>query len=86
MLPNTYLEGYNKTVFYIDFEDVRFIILNSFHFNEINRIGTKQLLWFKEVASRDIKGVVIALIATYHFVVVDVISSGIEVSAISSEV
>jgi len=167
MLPNTYLEGYNKTVFYVDFEDVRFIILNSFHFNEINKIENEQLFWFKEVASGDIKnkivfvhapafptgahyghcldlypenrdafwkivydcnidivfsghehnysrrkieykkgiyqvitggsgeklrdkfkdkkGVVIAPIATYHFVVVDVISNGIEVSAISSE-
>lgn len=55
MLPNTYLDGYNKTVFYVDYEDVRFIILNAFHFNEINKISKKQLSWFKEVASEDIK-------------------------------
>lgn len=167
MLPSMYLDGYNKTVFYVDYENVRFIILNAFHFKEINRIGKKQLSWFEEAASaniknkivfvhspafptgahlghcldlypkdrnafweivencnidivfsghehnysrrkieykkgiyqvitggsgeklrdkfKDKKGVVIAPIPKYHFVIVDVISSGIEVSAISSE-
>ncbi len=167
MLPNTCLDGYNKTVFYVDYKDVRFIILNSFHFREINKIVKKQLSWFKEAASADIKnkivfvhspafptgahyghcldlypedrdafwkivhdcnidivfsghehnysrriighekgiyqiitggsgeklrdkfkdkkGIVIAPIAEYHFIIVDVISSGIEVSAINSK-
>ncbi|MCE5219706.1 MAG: metallophosphoesterase [Clostridium sp.] len=167
MLPSMYLDGYNKTVFYVDYENVRFIILNAFHFEEINRIGKKQLSWFEEAASaniknkivfvhspafptgahlghcldlypkdrnafweivencnidivfsghehnysrrkieykkgiyqvitggsgeklrdkfKDKKGVVIAPIPKYHFVIVDVISSGIEVSAISSK-
>lgn len=44
MLPNTYLDGYNRTVFYVDYEDTRFIVLNAFHFEEINRIIKKQLL------------------------------------------
>ena len=167
MLPNTYVDGYNKTVFYVDYEDVRLIILNAFHFNEINKIEKRQLSWFKEAASVDVKnkivfvhspafptgahyghcldlypedrdafwkivhdcnidlvfsghehnysrrkieygkgiyqiitggsgeklrdkfkdkkGIVIAPIAKYHFVVVDVLTNGIEVSAISSK-
>lgn len=59
MIPNTYLDGYNKTVFYVDYEYVRFIILNAFHFNEINRIAEKQLLWFKEAASANIKNKIV---------------------------
>lgn len=55
IIPNTYLDGYNKTVFYIDYEDIRFIVLNAYHFEEINRIINKQLSWFKEVASTNIK-------------------------------
>lgn len=167
MLPNTYLDGYNRTVFYVDYADTRLIILNAFHFNEINKIVKRQLSWFKEAASiakknkivflhspafptgahlghcldsypvdrdafwkivedcninivfsghehnysrrkidyqkciyqvitggsgeklrdkyKDKAGVVIAPLAKYHFVVVDVDSYGIKVSAISSE-
>lgn len=59
MLPNTSLDGYNKTVFYVDFEDVRLIILNAFHFNEINKIAERQLSWFKEAASSDIKNKIV---------------------------
>jgi 3',5'-cyclic-AMP phosphodiesterase len=59
MLPNTYVDGYSKTVFYVDYEDVRLIILNAFHFNEINKIEKRQLSWFKEVASVDIKNKIV---------------------------
>ena len=59
MLPNTSLDGYNKTVFYVDFEDVRLIILNAFHFNEINKIAERQLSWFKEAASSNIKNKIV---------------------------
>jgi predicted phosphodiesterase len=38
MLPDTYLDGYNSTVFYEDYEDTRFIVLNAFHFGEKHRI------------------------------------------------
>lgn len=55
VLPNTYLDKYNKTVFYVDYEDVRLIVLNSFHFNEIHKITREQLSWFKKAASADIK-------------------------------
>lgn len=59
MHPNAFLNGYNRTVFYVDYSDTRFIILNAFHFNEINRIVNKQLSWFKEVASTDIKNKIV---------------------------
>lgn len=59
MLPNTCLEDYNKTVFYVDYQDVRLIILNSFHFNEIHKIGERQLSWFEKVASANIKNKVV---------------------------
>lgn len=55
MLPNTYLDGYNRTVFYVDYADTRLIILNAFHFNEINKIVKRQLSWFEEAASIDKK-------------------------------
>lgn len=55
MLPDSELRDYNKTVYHVDFEDTRLIILNSFHFNEIHKISKKQLLWFKEAASADIR-------------------------------
>jgi 3',5'-cyclic-AMP phosphodiesterase len=59
MLPNTYADGYNKTVFYVDYEDVRLIVLNAFHFNEINKIEKRQLSWFKEAASADVKNKIV---------------------------
>lgn len=59
MLPNMHLDGYNKTVFYFDYEDIRFIILNAFHFGEINRIINKQLSWFEKAASTDIKNKIV---------------------------
>lgn len=59
MLPSTYLNGYNKTVFYVDFKDTRFIILNAFHFGEINRIARRQLSWFKKAASVNIKNKIV---------------------------
>lgn len=58
-LPNTYLDGYNRTVFYVDYEDTRLIILNAFHFEEINRIVKNQLSWFERVASSDIKNKIV---------------------------
>lgn len=51
MIPDTYLEGYNKTVYYADYGDTRLIVLNAFHFGEIHKIGQKQLQWFKGAAS-----------------------------------
>lgn len=59
MLPDTYLDGYNRTVFYADYEDTRFIVLNAFHFEEKHRIGKKQLSWFEETASANIKNKIV---------------------------
>ncbi|MFW2500883.1 MULTISPECIES: metallophosphoesterase family protein [Clostridium] len=53
--PNSYLEGYNKTVYYKDFEDTRLIILNAFHFGSTHKINEDQLSWFKEAASKPIR-------------------------------
>lgn len=55
MIPDTCLDGYNKTVYYADYENTRLIVLNAFHFGEIHRISKQQLLWFKEAASIDRK-------------------------------
>jgi 3',5'-cyclic-AMP phosphodiesterase len=55
MLPDTCLDGYNQTVFYVDYGDTRLIVLNAFHFGETHRIIGKQLSWFDEVASKDIR-------------------------------
>lgn len=49
--PTEFLEGYNKTVYYIDFGDTRLIILNAFHFGATHKIDKCQLNWFDEKAS-----------------------------------
>jgi hypothetical protein len=54
-LPDTCLEGYNNTVYYADVKNTRLIILNSFHYGEINMIKERQLAWLKEIASEPIK-------------------------------
>ena len=55
MLPTTCLEDYNNTAYYVDYEDTRLIILNSFHYGELSRISEKQLIFFEATASREIK-------------------------------
>jgi len=49
--PNEFLDGYNKTVYYIDFGDTRLIILNAFHYGSTHKIDKDQLNWFEEKAS-----------------------------------
>jgi predicted phosphodiesterase len=51
------LEGYNRTVYFKDMYNIRFIILNSCHLGEENRISGKQLIWVKNAlaAPRDFK-------------------------------
>lgn len=41
------LEGYNRTVYFKDVDNVRLIALNSCHFQEENRISGKQLKWLE---------------------------------------
>lgn len=50
---NNYLEGYHKTVYYKDFNNVRCIFLNSFHCGELHKITGKQLEWFKVVSKEN---------------------------------
>lgn len=49
--PNEFLAGYNKTVYYIDFNNTRLIILNAFHYGSTHKIDETQLNWFQEKAS-----------------------------------
>jgi 3',5'-cyclic-AMP phosphodiesterase len=51
--PHEFLQGYNKTVYCMDFENVKLIILNSFHFGSIHRIDREQLLWLQEITASD---------------------------------
>ena len=50
--PDGFLENFNKTVYYKDFENTRIIVLNSFHQGEINKISDMQLNWLKNTASK----------------------------------
>lgn len=48
-LPEGEVEGYNRTVYFKDMDNIRIVILNSCHFGEENRISGKQLNWFNNV-------------------------------------
>lgn len=50
-----FLEGYNRTVYYMDFPETRLIVLNAFHFNSIHKIDKNQLSWFEKLGSTDKK-------------------------------
>lgn len=50
-----FLDGYNRTVYYVDIGDVRLIVLNSYRPNESNQITGEQLEWFKRVVSENRK-------------------------------
>lgn len=49
--PDGVLQNYNSTVYYKDFENIRIIILNSFHFNNLHKVDEKQLNWLEYTAS-----------------------------------
>lgn len=51
--PDGFLENYNKSVYYKDFNDTRIIILNSHHPNEIHKISSAQLDWVQNTACSD---------------------------------
>lgn len=57
--PSNTLEGYNRTVYYMDFKDTRLIVLNSFHPGEVHKITGKQLTWFEKASSDDIKNKIV---------------------------
>ena len=48
---NDFLEGYNRTAYYLDIGNTRLIILNTYHPYECNQINGRQLKWFKKVSS-----------------------------------
>lgn len=48
--PDGSLEGYNNSVYYKDFENVRIIVLNSHHPGEIHKVSTLQLKWLENTA------------------------------------
>jgi predicted phosphodiesterase len=56
-LPDGEVEGYNRTVYFKDVDNIRIIVLNSCHFCEENRISGKQLKWFNNAleAMKDFK-------------------------------
>jgi 3',5'-cyclic AMP phosphodiesterase CpdA len=57
--PDGYLEGYNGTVYYKDFEDVRLIVLNPFHIDSVHRIEKDQMAWLEKAASADRKSKIV---------------------------
>jgi 3',5'-cyclic-AMP phosphodiesterase len=57
--PDSFLKGYNRTVYSIDFDDTRLIILNAFHYNAIHKIEKEQLDWLEEKASEPWKNKIV---------------------------
>lgn len=49
--PTSYLKNYNNTVYCKDFNNLRIIVLNSHHPNEIHQICDSQLSWLENIAS-----------------------------------
>ena len=48
--PDGVLENYNKSVYYIDFENTRIIVLNSFHPGATHKITSEQLSWLQDIS------------------------------------
>ena len=46
---DTSLLNHNKTVYYTDFENIRLIILNSFHYPYTHIVSQEQIYWLKEI-------------------------------------
>lgn len=52
MIPdNNCLENYNKTVYYLEFSNIKIIVLNSFHYGEIQKISDETISWLKHITS-----------------------------------
>ena len=49
------LGNYNNTVYYMDLEYCRFIVMNSYHHGEIKKVINEQLEWIKKVSDIDKK-------------------------------
>lgn len=48
--PDGFLDGYNNSVYYKDFDNTRIIVLNSHHPGEIHKISRTQLQWLENDA------------------------------------
>lgn len=59
VLQHNCLQGYNNTVYYSDYGNTRVIVLNSFHYGELNRIGHRQLEWLQDTASKPMKNKIV---------------------------
>jgi Icc protein len=59
LMPDGFLQGYNKTVYYMDFYETRLIVLNAFHWGTRHRIDKEQLSFFEEKASEDKKNKIV---------------------------
>lgn len=46
-----FLEGYNRTAYYVDIGNIRLIVLNSYHPGESNQITDRQFRWFENVSA-----------------------------------
>lgn len=44
------LKNYHRTVYYIDFQYTRLIILNSFHHGQLHKVSKDQLNWLEEIS------------------------------------
>ena len=52
MIPESNcLVEYNKTVYFLDFSNIRIIVLNSFHYGEIQKVSEIVLNWLKEITA-----------------------------------
>ena len=52
MIPESnYLKEYNKTIYFLDFSNIRIIVLNSFHYGEIQKVSERVLHWLKEITT-----------------------------------
>lgn len=49
--PTSSLKNYNNTVYFKDFNNIRIIVLNSHHPNEIHQICASQLSWLENITS-----------------------------------
>lgn len=52
MIPESNcLAEYNKTVYFLDFSNIRIIVLNSFHYGEIQKVSQTTLNWLRKISS-----------------------------------
>jgi len=58
------LDGFNRTTYYIDYGNVRLIVLNSYQQGETGQITGSQLSWFKKVSAKEINKIKFVFVHT----------------------